>query len=355
MRRVAMARTPRALVIGLACALLMTACGDDGETSGGDGGGDASAGDEREYSTEELTVKFNIANAITYTPLMVAVENGYFEDEGLTIEPFNVGEAGMDNAQAVLAGALDAGGVSGHTVLQALAQGSDARAVSIFAGGADPLQIIVSSDSDVTSASDFAGLRIGYEQGGLLQQMVYTLLDAEGIEQSEVELIPIPAAEMPAAFESDVVDAVVVYEPFASAIVDNGTGNVIGNMSEYVEEVPRYILMGAQFMEEKAEAAKRFLRAMHRGMQFVRTSDPADVAPIVAEYIEATEESLTTQISQYTFNPIINDSVVEILQSDLEFLIELDRIEDPDVEPADAFDLSIQEELLEENPELYED
>ena len=74
-------RDVRLLVAALAAAavLLIAGCGDDG---GGSGGGSGGGGDEG-----PVTLKVGVIPIADVAPLYLGMDKGFFEEEGLKIEP----------------------------------------------------------------------------------------------------------------------------------------------------------------------------------------------------------------------------------------------------------------------------
>src|SRR5215210_6744992 len=82
------------LLIAVLCALL-AGCGDDGG-SGGGGGGDGG-------EPEAVTLKVGVIPIADVAPLYLGVDQGFFEEEGLTIEP-QLAEGGAAIVPSVVSG-----------------------------------------------------------------------------------------------------------------------------------------------------------------------------------------------------------------------------------------------------------
>lgn len=183
-----------ALLIIALLALLAVAC-DDEEAPPPAPPPDEPAGETpaaTEAPPEEMTsvtIQFDWIAIPIYAPISLAVEKGFFAEEGLDViveqgGPGAAGMAAIDAGQTEFYfGALD-------EVPYDVAQGMRVKAVAAITHGT-PSAIMVPSDSPIQSIEDLAGT-IGAPAGGGLQTFILPdFLESNGVDPSTVEVVEV--------------------------------------------------------------------------------------------------------------------------------------------------------------------
>jgi NitT/TauT family transport system substrate-binding protein len=223
-------RFPRHVVaLATIGTLLLTACGGSDESDAGaeaetGADGDATAGSE----LEPLNIGYIKIGAVT--DLLVAEEEGFFEDHGLDVTLKELQTA--DIIPALQSDELDVVLQIPGTAMSASEQGLDL--VCVFqnetSNDEPPASnaIMVSAGSDITEIADLEGKTIGV--GSLRGQgtaMLKKLLDDNGLSPDDVTLTEVPFAQHPTVLEAGQVDAVVALDPFTTQLVSSGAGEVL--------------------------------------------------------------------------------------------------------------------------------
>lgn len=149
---------------------------------------EAGSGDSEEL--KELTVVLDWYPNALHTFIYTAIERGYYEEEGLKVNvqfPSN----STDAISLVAAGRADIGLYYQHDVIQAVAE----QGVGIKSIGAvvqSPLNVILSlKDKNITRPADMEGKTIGYGGTALSEALVKTMVEADGADFSNIELIDV--------------------------------------------------------------------------------------------------------------------------------------------------------------------
>jgi NitT/TauT family transport system substrate-binding protein len=209
MRLTSATRVP--IVVGLAAALLATACGGSAPatTSGG-------------TKLEKTHLVIGAVPAVGSAGLYIAQERGLFAKQGLDVKiesivsPETVIPLMLHGSVDAVFGqwtsyiAADAAGVA---QLHAIANGQ--------ALGPHSHEILVLPHSGITSPAQLKGKTIGIQAlNGLDSMLIYSVLAQYGIGPSQVHFTPIPFASMGAALAAHRVAAVEPAEPFVTQIQD---------------------------------------------------------------------------------------------------------------------------------------
>ena len=164
----------RMLAIVLLCVLLLTGCGAANQES----------------ALQELDVVLDWYPNALHAFLYVAMEKGYFAEEGLKINirfPSNANDA----ISLVAAGQADIGLYYQQDVIQARAN-QQVPVKSIGAVVQGPLNIVLSlQEKNITSAEDLVGKTIGYAGTELSEALVRSIMEYVGADSSDVTMIDV--------------------------------------------------------------------------------------------------------------------------------------------------------------------
>lgn len=203
-----------ALAAVLPALVLAAGCGDDDDDSGDSGGGGA--------ELTEVKLLLSFPESLIWSSLLVAQDQGYFEEEGLEVT-----SEGTDGSafvtQQVISGNVDFGWAAADSDI--IAYGTDERLRVVMCHQEQNIfRIVTLADSDIQSVDDLAGKTLGYtEKGGGEEPLVNSALGDAGIKD-DVKLLPIGAAgpQSRAAIEDGTVDAYASSYPDISSLTAAG-------------------------------------------------------------------------------------------------------------------------------------
>lgn len=209
-------------------------------------------------SEEQTTITIAYLPITHAVPLFKAAEELERQNSNVHVELVKYG------GWAELMDALDSGRVDGASVLIEMAMEAKSQGI--------PLQLsllghrdgnVVIAGNDITSPSQLKGktIAIPNEQSShniLVQQ----LLAKYGMSASDVTLVEMAPAEMPAGLKSGQIDGYCVAEPFGAKAVETGVGHVLATSDELWEDsICCGIVFNTQATAEKQAALKTFKQA----------------------------------------------------------------------------------------------
>ena len=155
---------------------------------------------------EKLTVLLDWFVNPDHAPLIVALDRGYFAEEGLEVEFLEPADPN-DPPKLVAAGQVPIAISYQPQLHMQAAQGLPVARIATLV--ATPLNtLVVLADGPVASLADLEGRRIGYSVGGFAEAMLSGMLAPVGIGLDDVELINVNFA-LSASLLSGQVDAVI--------------------------------------------------------------------------------------------------------------------------------------------------
>lgn len=139
----------------------------------------------------------------------VGIEKGWFKEAGVDVD-FEWFEY-VPSMDAFAAGQVDAVCMTNGDALVTGATGAPSKTILIndFSNGND----MVVAKPGIESVKDLKGKKVGVELGFVSHLLLLKALEANGMTESDVELVNIPTHETPKAFASGDVDAIVAWQP----------------------------------------------------------------------------------------------------------------------------------------------
>jgi NitT/TauT family transport system substrate-binding protein len=238
---------------------------------------------------------------ITYLPMILAKQLGYFKDEGLdvTIAAFSGGSKALE---AMLGGSTDltAGAYSNTLTMATKGQ----KVVTVAAQVICPGWVFGVSKKradQVTSAKDLKGMRIGVSAPGSSTHMaVNYILHKAGLQPSDVSVIGVgQAAGAVAAVRAGQIDALIVNDPSATLLVADGSLKPLeemrtaeGNRKVFGSDYPESSLYATtEFVQKNPKTIQALANAIVRAEHWIAKATPQQVADNVpAEYLVDNKE-----------------------------------------------------------------
>ena len=245
-----------------------------------------------------------VTHSIFYAPQYVAINEGYFEDEGLEIELILT--PGADKVMAaVLSKDVDIG-FSGSEATIYVYQNGEKDYVQTFAGltQKDGSFLVARKKYDNFKLEELKGKYvIGGRAGGMPEMTFEWALRQNGIDPQKDLTIDtsIAFAAMQGAFIGGTGDFVTLFEPNATSVEKEGLGYVVAYIGELGGNVP-YTAYNARksYIENNPKIIKSFCNAIQKGLDYVKNNDPETIAQKIISFFPDTSQSdLTKMIERY--------------------------------------------------------
>ncbi|HCU56474.1 MAG TPA: hypothetical protein DIC18_03995 [Clostridiales bacterium] len=275
---------------------------------------------------DENVIRLNeVTHSVFYAPLYVAINQGYFAEQGLKIELTNGG--GADKTMtAVLSGQADIGFCGPEASIYVFNEGKKDYPIVIGQlTKRDGSFVIARSEMrDFDWETAFIGKEIiGGRKGGVPAMALEYALKQNGYVDGVNTRInyDVQYDLISAAFDGGTGDYCTMFEPAATNFALAGKGYVVASVGEEAGDIP-YTCFCAEksYLKKNPEKVKKFLGAIQKGVDFVSTHTAAEVAQSVAPSFADTSLSvLTSAISNYMrIGAYVDD--MKLKQEDFEHL-----------------------------------
>lgn len=276
-------------------------------------------------SDETRTITVAVQPAALFAPIYVALDEGFFEEEGLDVTTQTVATA-AEIVPMVINGQVQFGAGSAPPVISAVSNNVDIKIVSTLSSSdAASAQILVPADSDIDSLTDLAGARVAVNaHSGLLELANVAAAENAGVDSSKIEFVPIAFGEMVPSLAAGQVDAITLAEPFISQSAGDNLKLISSPLVDGFGEVSAgsNVFASNQLIESDPDLVARFQRAMQKAVSY-SAEHPEAVTSALVEHAGMTEE----QVSAMAPIPFTSDTSEDSLAAMAGLMAELGWIE----------------------------
>lgn len=258
--------------------------------------------DKDETKELQIVKVSEVTHSIFYAPFYVAIENGYFKEEGIDIELLLV--SGSDNvAASVLSKDTDVG-LAGPESATYVYLGGEKDYLEVFAGLTKrDGQFILSRKNKDFKWQDLIGQEILVgRKTGMPGLSFLRALKNEGLKESDINInYAIEFGELSGAFIGGEGDYVNLFEPLASKLEKNGNGYVVTSVGASSDPFPYTAFYARKsYISENKDLLIKFTKAIKKGMDYTFAHDSLDIAKIVQKQFSDTNiDELTIMIERY--------------------------------------------------------
>jgi NitT/TauT family transport system substrate-binding protein len=240
---------------------------------------------------QTVTLAMGFIPNVQFTPVYVAVERGYFAEEGITV----TFDYGMEHDLLKLAGTNELQFVIGSGDQVILARGQELPVVYVL-NWYRRFPVAVAALEPLPGPEALVGMDVGIP--GLYGASYIgwlALLDATGVDPAAVNLVSIGYTQVE-SMTTEQVDATVVYamnEPVQ--LRQQGYDVSMIEVANYIDFVSNGLITNEETIQEQPELVRAVARAMLRGLQDT-LDDPEAAFAICRTYVpEIDDESAPLQ------------------------------------------------------------
>lgn len=245
-----------------------------------------------------------VAHSIFYAPQYVAIEEGYFTEQGVDLELIT-GYGADKTMTALISGDADIGFMGSEASIYAYAQGQKDYAVNFAQLTQRAGNFLVSREPVENFTWDMlkGSYVLGGRAGGMPEMVFEYILKNNGIDPAKDLQIDqnIDFGLTAAAFTSNDANYTVEFEPHATLLEQKGNGYVIASLGEASGYVP-YTAYSARksFIEKNPEIIRKFTAAIQMGLDYVNTHSAEEIAQIIAPQFKETDlQTITLIVKRY--------------------------------------------------------
>lgn len=238
-----------------------------------------------------------------YTPFYVAIENGYFKEEGLDIEL--VLTPGADKVSAaVLSNDVEIGFAGPEASIYVYDGGEEDYIIS-FAGltKRDGQFILAREANDNFKLEDLYNKEILVgRKGGMPSLNFLNALKKSNIDPKKINInYSVEFAALSGSFIGGIGDYVNLFEPTATKLTKDNLGYVVASIGLMSGEVP-YTAFNARksFINNNEDVMRKFTKALNKGIKYTLENNETEIAKVILkQFPDSSLNDLSVIIKRY--------------------------------------------------------
>ena len=249
-----------------------------------------------------------VASALFY----VARDQGYFAEQGITIETIKA-SSGKEALERVAKGEADLGMAAEAPFVRAIAAGVPARILATIETSERNTGVIIPDASPVRAPADLKGRRVGFCPGTASEYFLAVFLEANELAEGDITRVPLAPKDAHLALAAGDVDALAGWQEIR-AHADKAIGHrtrIFYAGGVYLET---WNLVGlSSFLETQPHAVEGLLRALLQAQAF--TAANADQAiTITAAAIGIERATIAEMWRDYAFDVGLDQALIANLE-----------------------------------------
>lgn len=233
---------------------------------------------------QATTLRIGVLPILEALPMYVAQSQGYFAEEGLQVE-FVPAASAAERDQLMQANQID--GMINDLVAVLLYNRDQVQIVIVrfarTASAEDPnYRILASGQSGITSVDGLRGVPIGVSEGTVIEYVTDRLLQAEGLQPAEIEMVAVPKIpDRLALLGSGELQAATLPDPLSSLALQAGATLIIDDTA-HPEFGTSVLSFRKEIIDQSPDAVRGFLRALEKATAEVN-ADPGKWSTVLTE------------------------------------------------------------------------
>lgn len=259
---------------------------------------------------DDYVLKVGYSGSLCEAPLHMAIEKGFFAEEGLKVEAIKL--APGTAFEAVTAGKTEAGFGLLASLVQPLSNGLPIKITTGLHTGCD--MVLVPKDSGYKTLADLKGKRIGVPSMNS-SPIVFAkrAMAAQGIgvgdKNSEVEFVVYSNSELPLALQKGAVDAIAVNDPVgALAKQEYGLVPLIDSAADapYNQQYCCSAYVRDSIAADHPEIAAKYTRAMQKASAWIqKNQDETAKIQVEKKYVAGDPVLNAKVLKTYNYIPSV--------------------------------------------------
>lgn len=266
-----------------------------------------------------------VVRSILYMPMYVALDLGYFDDEGLDVS-LKTAQGTDKGMAALLSGGADVVLIGPEASVYVNNSESPVK-TRLFAGltATDGFLLMAKDPGQPFHWNEMKGKTImSFRQGSNPDVFLETALKQHGLDpDKDVKIISnIGPAARAGAWMADRTDYAIFLEPEASNMEKAGKGEVVASMGQEVGQVDFTSFTTTDtYIAKHPQVLEAWTRAIYRAQQYVQTAEANDLVDHIRKYFPGVSDAeLAKAIQRYRplqlwkQNPLIEEDAIQKLQ-----------------------------------------
>lgn len=258
-------------------------------------------------AAQAAPLRIGVSETILSLPLFVAHAEGFFQKRGVEVDLISC-VGGNRCVKNMLDGQTDLSTATELPVVFNSFTRSDFAILTSFVSASSDLKLVARTDAKISEPSKLQNKTVGYVSGGASQYVVDLVLVYNNIDPNTVKLKAITPENAQSALANKELDALCIWEPFASRIMLE-LGNDVQQVPIPKLYTETFNLIALQsVIQDRPQELEKMVRALKDSTLFIR-NNPAKAKALAAKRLKVPEPLIEKIFNDYRFRLSLNRSL----------------------------------------------
>jgi ABC-type nitrate/sulfonate/bicarbonate transport system substrate-binding protein len=292
------------------------------------------------------SLKYIINNISDIVVIDLAIEKGFFDEQGIKVETVGVAGGGSASIQAILTNNADIGGAAIPAYVNAIKAGGKLKVIYggvAMAHAKDPgYSLIVRDESNIKSAQGLIGKTVAMgARGAMWDYGTKEYLRKNGVAIEKVNILIVPPPQLEQVLRSKQVDAIMIGSPISDKILEGGETRRLASLYEILGPNSAGggfgFIVREDLIKKNPELVRKVVAVYEKTDQWA-SKNPEEARKLVAQILQ--KRSQNPAISKYWKGPYLRNHGL-LQDSDIQFWLEWflreGKIKKGDLKPSDIY------------------
>jgi NitT/TauT family transport system substrate-binding protein len=291
-------RRAAAVALAAAAALALAACGQSLRDEG-------SKKAEQQAGQGPRPIKMAGVFCVCFVGPYVAMEKGFFKQQGVPVKQYIATKGGSDTFQALAGGDVDFALSGLDAIVRGQSKGVKVRSVAAVYPEFYAVAVRNGLSGQIRDLKDLKGRKVAISKiGSASWAFLQFALRRAGLGEGDVKIVQLGGIDtIVAGLKSGKVDAAVTWEPGTAQVQDKRIGSVLVDV---LKPADHQRLLGSssslgmtlavrdELIEKNPDLVKRAVRALDRADAWIKGHSPEEVADAIAPLAPGVDRKVLT-------------------------------------------------------------
>ena len=244
----------------------------------------------------------------------VAEDRGFFDEEGISVRTRDCA-SGRACFQMLADGTVDVATAAELLVTLNSFKRSDLAIIGTLSTSSHQIKLIARRSAGIQEAAHLRGKRIATVVGTSAHYFLDSFLVFHAVDPKSTSVVPLPPDQLVGALQRREVDAIIIWEPLASAAVTALAGDALALPSPRIYTQHFSLITNRRTIGIREAELVRMLRALLRAQQFI-ANDPSSANAVLRSRLDVGPGLSDTYMKEHDFRIRLDQSLVTTMESE---------------------------------------
>ena len=270
-------------------------------------------------------VTIGVASIAMSSPIIIAQEKGYFEENGLkvTIKPYPSGKKAIET---MFAGENDVATTAELPIMFQSFVRNDFNVIATFTHSYKDIKVIARKDRGIKTPADLKGKRIGLIDKTGTHFFSYVYFTEHKIDPSTLKISFYPPADLPEVLKSGQVDAIVAFEPIAYQALAKLSGQAIMLPPSNLFRNTFNLAAKKDWTKQHPETLKKIIKAVDKAIEFTKNNKDESIE-LIASSLKLPKEYLFSVWGDLVFQLSLDNYMLTTMEDEARWAIKYEFVD----------------------------